>query len=102
MKECCRQYLSKHLGDDMEFVKAVYAEYASTVGGQIAEAEAAAAAGEWSTLDKVAHAIKGNALTAGDQQMADTAIELRNAAKLQDRVQAGRLIADLRALAELL
>ena len=102
MKECCRQYLSKDLGDDMEFVKAVYAEYVSSIGDKMAEADAAVAAGVWDSLDKVAHAIKGNALTAGDQQMADTAIELRNAAKLQDRVLAGRLIADLRALAELL
>ena len=102
MKECCRQYLSKHLGDDMEFVKAVYAEYVSSIGDKMAEADAAVAAGAWDSLDKVAHAIKGNALTVGDQQMADTAIELRNAAKLQDRVLAGRLIADLRALAELL
>ena len=99
MKECCRQYLSKHLGDDMEFVKAVYAEYASTVGGQIAEAEAAAAAGEWSTLDKVAHAIKGNALTVGDQLMGDAAIELRSVALLQDHGGADRLVSEMKSLA---
>ena len=102
MKECCRKHLGEQLGNDMEVINVIYAEYVSSIDDKMAEADAAVAAGVWDSLDKVAHAIKGNALTAGDQQMADTAIELRNAAKLQDRVQAGRLIADLRALAELL
>lgn len=102
MKECCRKYLGKMLGDDMEVVNVIYAEYVSSIGDKMAEADAAVAAGAWTALDKVAHAIKGNALTVGDQQMADTAIELRNAAKLQDRVQTTQHIADMRALAELL
>ncbi len=58
----------------------------------MSEADAALAAGEWEALDKVAHTVKGNSLAAGDQQMADTAIALRNAAKLQERDQAGQLI----------
>ncbi len=102
MKECCRKYLCEQLGDDMGIISEVYAEYVSSIGNKMAEADAAVAVGAWDTLDKVAHTIKGNALTAGDQQMADTAIELRNAAKLQDRVQTTQHIADMRALAELL
>ena len=98
MKECCRKYLNEQFGGDTEVVDAIYAEYVSSLGPKLAEADAALAATGWDALDKVAHTVKGNSLAVGDQQMADTAIELRNAAKLQDRGQAGRLIADLRVL----
>ena len=98
MKECCRKYLTEQFGDDTEVVDAIYAEYVSSIGAKTAEAEAALAAGVWEVLDKAAHTVKGNALAAGDQQMADAAIALRNAAKLQERDQAGQLIADLKAL----
>ena len=100
MKECCEKYLNGQFGNDAEVVDAIYAEYVSSINAKAAEADAALAAGAWDALDKVAHTIKGNSLAAGDQQMADTAIALRNAAKLQERDQAGRLIADLRALEE--
>ena len=98
MKECCRKYLTEQFGGDAEVVDAIYAEYVSSIGVKMTEADAALAAGAWDALDKVAHTVKGNALAAGDQQMADTAIALRNAAKLQNRDEAGRLIANLRAL----
>ena len=98
MKECCEKYLNEQFGNDAEVVNAIYAEYVSSVNVKAAEADAALAAVAWDALDKVAHTIKGNSLAAGDQQMADTAIALRNAAKLQDRDQAERLIACLRAL----
>ena len=98
MKECCRKYLTEQFGNDPEVVEGIYAEYVSSVNVKAAEADAALAAGAWDALDKVAHTIKGNSLAVGDQQMADTAIELRNAARLQDRGQAGRLIANLMAL----
>ena len=100
MKECCEKYLNGQFGNDAEVVDAIYAEYVSSINAKAAEADAALAAGAWDALDKVAHTIKGNSLAVGDQQMADTAIALRNAAKLQERDQAGRLIADLRALEE--
>ena len=98
MKECCEKYLNEQFGNDAAVVNEIYAEYVSSVNVKAAEADAALAAVAWDALDKVAHTIKGNSLAVGDQQMADTAIELRNAAKLQDRDQAERLIADLRAL----
>jgi HPt (histidine-containing phosphotransfer) domain-containing protein len=100
MKECCRKYLMEQFGDDAEVVDEIYAEYVSSVKAKTAEADAALSAGEWEALDKVAHAVKGNSLAAGDQQMADTAIALRNAAKLQERDQAGQLIANIKVLAE--
>ena len=100
MKECCRTYLNEQLGDDAEAVDAIYAEYVSSIGAKIGEADAALAANEWDALDRVAHTVKGNSLAVGDQQMADTAIALRNAAKLQNRDEVEQLIADLKSLAE--
>ena len=100
MKECCRKYLTEQFEGDADVVDAIYAEYVTSIGTKVAEADAALAAGAWDALDKAAHTIKGNALAAGDQQMADTAIAIRNAAKLQERDQAAHLIADMRALAE--
>ncbi len=99
MKECCRKYLGEQFGDDMEVVNEIYAEYVTSVGDKMAEAVAALAVGAWDALDKVAHTIKGNALAAGDQQMGDAAIALRNVARQQDRVGADRLVADMKVLA---
>ena len=100
MKECCRKYLNEQFGGDTEVVDEIYAEYVSSVGAKMAEADAALAESAWDTLDRVAHTVKGNSLAVGDQQMADTAIALRNAAKLQNRGEVEQLIADLKALAE--
>ena len=100
MKECCRKYLIEQFGDDAEVVDAIYAEYVSSIGVKATEADAALATGAWDALDKAAHTVKGNALAVGDQPMADAAIALRNAAKLQERDQAARLVAELKALAE--
>ena len=100
MKECCRTYLNEQFGDNAELVDAIYAEYVTSIGAKTAEADAALAEGAWDKLDKVAHTVKGNSLAAGDQQMADAAIALRSAAKLQERDQAAQLIAEMKALAE--
>ena len=100
MKECCRTYLNEQLGDDAEAVDAIYAEYVTSIGAKMDEADAALAADAWDTLDRVAHTVKGNSLAVGDQQMADTAIALRQAAKLQNRDEAERLIADMKSFAE--
>ena len=100
MKECCRTYLNEQLGDDAEAVDAIYAEYVTSIGAKMNEADAALAADAWDTLDRVAHTVKGNSLAVGDQQMAEVAIALRSAAKLQERDQTAQLIADMKALAE--
>ena len=100
MKECCRTYLNEQLGDDAEAVDAIYAEYVTSIGAKMDEADAALAADAWDTLDRVAHTVKGNSLAVGDQQMADAAIALRSAAKLQERDQTAQLLADMKALAE--
>ena len=100
MKECCVAYLNEQFGNDAELVKEIYGEYVSSMRVKVREAEDALAAGEWTQLDRVAHTIKGNALTAGDNEMAQVAISLRSAAQLQDREQAATLIASIQMLSE--
>ena len=98
MKECCRKYLDEQFGGDADVMGEIYSEYVSSVGVKLAEADTALAAGDWSLLDRVAHTVKGNALAAGDTEMAETAIALRKASALADSAEAASLVAKLREL----
>ena len=98
MKDSCVKYLNEQFGGDADVVNEIYAEYVSSLKEKLGEAEAALQAEEWIKLDRAAHAIKGNALSAGDNETAEIAITLRNAAKLQERTEAAQLIARLREL----
>ena len=100
MKECCVAYLNEQFGNDAELVKEIYGEYVSSMRVKLGEAEKALAVGEWTQLDRVAHTIKGNALTAGDNEMAQVAIELRSTSQLNDHEQSAALIARLKGLEE--
>ena len=102
MKECCVAYLNEQFGNDAELVKEIYGEYVSSMRVKLGEAEKSLAVGEWTQLDRVAHTIKGNALTAGDNEMAQVAIELRSTSQLHDHEQSAALISRLRELEELL
>ena len=99
MKECCRKYLDEQFGGDADVVGEIYSEYVSSVGAKLAEADAALAAADWKLLDHVAHTVMGNALAAGDADMAETAIALRKASALSDTAAAASLIAKLGELA---
>ena len=99
MKECCKAYLDEQFGGDADVVGEIYSEYVTSVGVKLSEADAALAAADWTRLDHVAHTVKGNALAAGDAEMAETAITLRKAAALSDAAEAASLIAKLRELA---
>ena len=99
MKECCKAYLDEQFGGDADVVGEIYSEYVTSVGVKLSEADAALAAADWTRLDHVAHTVKGNALAAGDAEMAETAITLRKAAALSDATEAASLIAKLRELA---
>ena len=99
MKECCKAYLDEQFGGDADVVGEIYSEYVTSVGVKLSEADAALAAADWTRLDRVAHTVKGNALAAGDAEMAETAITLRKAAALSDAAEAASLIAKLRELA---
>lgn len=102
MKECCKTYLNEQFGDDADIVGEIYAEYVSSVNAKISEAVVSLDGGEWDSLDKVAHTIKGNALATGDQEMSSTAIALRMAAKLHESGQAAELIDKLKGFASVL
>lgn len=98
MKECCRKYLDEQFGGDDDVVREIYAEYVSSAKEKIAEAGAALAAADWTMLDRVAHTVKGNALAAGDEEMANTAIALRKTAILKDAAASAELHERMKAL----
>ena len=100
MKECCKAYLDEQFGGDADVMAEIYGEYVSSVQEKLAEADSALAASDWVRLDRVAHTVKGNALAAGDAEMAETAIELRKAAALTDSGQSASLIGKLKELAK--
>ena len=100
MKECCVAYMNEQFGNNAELVKEIYGEYVSSMRVKVREAENALAAGEWTQLDRVAHTIKGNALTAGDNEMAQVAIDLRSSSQLHDHEQSTARIARLRELGD--
>lgn len=97
MKQCCKDYLMEQFGD-MDVSQEIYNEYVASMKTKVAEAEANLAAAAWVPLDRTVHALKGNALAAGDNAVADVAIAIRSAAKLADAKECERLIAKLREL----
>ena len=99
MKQCCKDYLMEQFGDE-DVVNEIYAEYAASIREKLPELDAALAAENWSTLDPVAHAIKGNALATGDTEVANVAVSLRIAAKMSEKNNAASLIAKLKELAK--
>ena len=99
MKQCCNDYLMEQFGDE-DVVNEIYAEYAHSMEEKIPELEAALTAENWTTLDPLAHAVKGNALATGDTKAADTAVALRTAAKMSDKDVATNLFEKLKALAQ--
>ena len=99
MKQCCKDYLMEQFGDE-EVVKEIYAEYAKSIQEKLPEIEAALTTENWSTLDSVAHAVKGNALATGDTDTANVAVSLRNAAKMSEKVTAQSLFEKLKDLAK--
>ena len=99
MKQCCKDYLMEQFGDE-EVVGEIYAEYASSIREKIPELESALASEDWSALDQLAHAVKGNALAAGDNDSANVAISLRIAAKMSEKDTSRSLLDKLKVLAE--
>ena len=95
MKECCKEYLMSQFGDE-EVVGEIYNEYVASLGQKLSDSESAIVARDWIALDRAAHALKGNALAAGDEAVANAAIELRNAAKLQKLDEANALVAKIK------
>ena len=99
MKPCCKEYLMEQFGDE-EIVKEIYAEYANSIREKLPEFESALASDDWTGLDKLAHAVKGNALATGDNELADVAISLRAAAKMSEKDTARTLFEKIKLLAQ--
>ena len=99
MKQCCKDYLMEQFGDE-EVVNEIYAEYVTSIQEKIPELEAALAAEDWTALDRLAHAVKGNALATGDSEAADAAIALRIAAKMSEKDNSASLLSKLKELAK--
>ena len=100
MKECCAAYLNEQFGGDADVVNEIYNEYASSAKDKVTEAEMALESGQWDLLDRIAHTIKGNALSSGDKETAQVAIEMRSAATLADAALAASLLEKIKKLAE--
>ena len=99
MKQCCKDYLMEQFGDE-EIINEIYAEYVKSIQEKLPELEAALAAENWSTLDPLAHAVKGNALATGDTDIANVAIALRSAAKMSDKDTARALLEKMKGFAQ--
>ena len=98
MKECCKEYLNEQFGGDAGTIETVYALYVESVGEKLNEAKDALASGDWTKLDAAAHTLKGNALSAGDKPLAEVAISLRDAVKLQAAEHSAQLISQIEGL----
>ena len=99
MKQCCKDYLMEQFGDE-EVVNEIYSEYSKSVQEKLPELEAALTAENWSVLDQLAHALKGNALATGDTDTANTAVSLRIAAKMAEKDTSRALLDKLNELAK--
>ena len=99
MKASCKQFLAEQFNGDEEVIQDIYKEYVASMIEKTADIASAAAGGEWDRLDGLAHTVKGNALVAGDNDTAETAIALRSAARLREEAEIRRLVARLRELA---
>ena len=80
MKDNVRQWLAEQFGDDAETISTVWDEYLSSAAEKIAEARVALEASDFPLLNSIAHALKGNALVVGDQELAAAGIALGEAA----------------------
>lgn len=99
MKQCCKDYLMEQFGDE-EVVNEIYAEYSKSVREKLPELEAALTSENWSSLDQLAHAVKGNALATGDPEVANVAVSLRIAAKMSEKATSRALLDKLEELAK--
>ena len=85
---------------DEEVVNEIYAEYVKSIGEKLPELDTALAAENWTSVDSLAHAVKGNALATGDNEIADVAIALRIAAKMSEKSTASTLVSRMKELAK--
>jgi len=100
MKACCKAFLEEQFAGMDEVVAEIYSEFVASAGEKLGEIVSAAERKDWEAVDQLAHAVKGNALAVGDQDLASEAVALRGAAKLGDAGRAAECIARLRELVD--
>lgn len=100
MNDGVKAWLDEQFAGDEGTIRLVWGEYLSSFAEKLAEASAAQAAGDFPLLDRVAHALKGNALMVGDSPCVSAALALRDAAKASDGETAAKALALLSRLEE--
>lgn len=100
MNDDVKAWLNEQFAGDEGTIRLVWGEYLASFAEKLAEANAAQAAEDFPLLDRVAHALKGNALMVGDAPCVAAALALRDAAKASDGVRAAAALARLAALEE--
>lgn len=98
MKEDVKTWLNEQFEGDTEMIRLVWDEYLASAKAKLAEARVARAAEDYPLLDRLAHALKGNALMVGDRASAEAALALRAAAKASEGAIADMALARLAAL----
>lgn len=97
MKDDVKAWLDEQFDGDAETIRLVWDEYLASAAAKIEEARAARAAEDYPLLDRIAHALKGNALVVGDRAGLAAALALRDAAKASDGAAADAALAELAA-----
>lgn len=95
MKEDAKAWLAEQFPGDAVTVRLIWDEYLSASAAKLAEARVAE---DYPLLDRLAHALKGNALMVGDRASAEAALALRAAAKASEGAIADLALARLAAL----
>lgn len=98
MKEDAKAWLAEQFPGDAETLRLIWDEYLSASAAKLAEARVARAAEDYPLLDRLAHALKGNALMVGDRASAEAALALRATAKASEGAIADMALARLAAL----
>ena len=98
MKEDVKTWLNEQFEGDTEMIRLVWDEYLASAKAKLAEARVARAAEDYPLLDRLAHALKGNALMVGDRASAEAALALRATAKASEGAIADMALARLAAL----
>ena len=100
MKASCEKFLAEQFGNDEEIMREIYDEYVRSIGEKKGELKEAIDAADWQRVDKLAHTVKGNALSAGDEDIAFLAIELRKTSALGDAETSRSLLAKIEELSK--
>lgn len=92
IKESTKAWLMEQFGANEEVVIEAWNEYLRSTTERIEAARAALAAQDYTQLDVIAHTLKGNAMTMGDEATLAASLALRDDAKASDAAAAAKAI----------